>query len=211
MRLFSYIVRRDFGFAPNPFYGVCTLATCKPDIRGTAAVGDWVIGTGGAAYKLQGHLIFAMQVSETLSFDGYWSESRFACKRPILNGSLKQVYGDNIYHHDGETWVQIDSHHSLEGGIQNESNVRRDTKYDRVLLATRFVYFGATAPEIPEDLRNGCPTGKDLCCSRQERKIFTAELPIKFETWLEAEDKWGLQGWPCEFYKHSYRPTYRSV
>src|SRR5712671_5339411 len=33
MRLYSYVVARDFGFAPNPFFGVCTLATCKPDIR----------------------------------------------------------------------------------------------------------------------------------------------------------------------------------
>ena len=32
MKLYSYIVARDFGFAPNPFYGFCTLATCKPKI-----------------------------------------------------------------------------------------------------------------------------------------------------------------------------------
>ncbi|WP_202913488.1 hypothetical protein [Acuticoccus sediminis] len=25
MRLFSYVVEHDQGFAPNPFYGVCTL------------------------------------------------------------------------------------------------------------------------------------------------------------------------------------------
>ncbi|MFH1865797.1 MAG: hypothetical protein ABIK85_07930, partial [Candidatus Eisenbacteria bacterium] len=39
MRLFSYIVARDYGFAPNPFCGVCTLATCKPKIRESASVG----------------------------------------------------------------------------------------------------------------------------------------------------------------------------
>lgn len=31
--LFSYIVRWDHGFAPNPFHGICSLATCKPGIR----------------------------------------------------------------------------------------------------------------------------------------------------------------------------------
>ena len=46
MKLYSYIVARDFGFAPNPFYGFCTLATCKPKIREHASVGDWVVGTG---------------------------------------------------------------------------------------------------------------------------------------------------------------------
>lgn len=27
---YSYVVARDFGFAPNPFNGFLTLATCKP-------------------------------------------------------------------------------------------------------------------------------------------------------------------------------------
>ena len=46
MKLFSYVVARDYGFAPNPFFSTCTLATCKPKIRRTASVGDWIIGTG---------------------------------------------------------------------------------------------------------------------------------------------------------------------
>src|SRR5262245_31415483 len=45
VRLYSYVVARDYGFAPNPFYGFCTLATCKPDIRRTADIGDWIVGT----------------------------------------------------------------------------------------------------------------------------------------------------------------------
>lgn len=40
MKLFSYVVAREYGFAPNPFFGWCTLATCKPKIRVTAEVGD---------------------------------------------------------------------------------------------------------------------------------------------------------------------------
>ena len=41
--LFSYVVRSDGGFAPNPFFGYCTLATCKPRIRKGALVGDWIV------------------------------------------------------------------------------------------------------------------------------------------------------------------------
>ena len=41
---YSYIVARDFGFAPNPFNAVLTLATCKPIVRKGAEVGDFVIG-----------------------------------------------------------------------------------------------------------------------------------------------------------------------
>ena len=41
--LYSYVITRDYGFAPNPFGGICTLATCKPGIRNHATVGDWVV------------------------------------------------------------------------------------------------------------------------------------------------------------------------
>lgn len=54
MKLYSYIVARDYGFAPNPFFGICTLATCKQKIRSAANVGDWVIGTGSKDYNLDG-------------------------------------------------------------------------------------------------------------------------------------------------------------
>src|ERR1700722_1225738 len=100
MTLYSYVVARDFGFAPNPFYGTCTLAACKQVIRRVAKLGDWVIGTGSAAKGMTGHLIFAMQVSAIISFDEYWAEPAFRRKRPIFPGSIKQAYGDNIYHHD---------------------------------------------------------------------------------------------------------------
>jgi Nucleotide modification associated domain 2 len=44
MRLFSYKMTNDSGFAPNPFWGRLTLATCKPEIRKAKRVGDWIAG-----------------------------------------------------------------------------------------------------------------------------------------------------------------------
>src|SRR5713226_3129081 len=97
MKLFSYVVARDYGFAPNPFFGCCTLATCKPNIRKHAQVGDWVLGTGSKGYGLDGHLVFAMKIVEALSYERYWDDPRFRQKRPNLRGSVKQAFGDNIY------------------------------------------------------------------------------------------------------------------
>jgi len=78
MKLYSYIVARDFGFAPNPFYGCCTLATCKPRIRKSASIGDWVVGTGAKTkYNLAEHIIYAMKVDEVMDFDSYWKDPRF--------------------------------------------------------------------------------------------------------------------------------------
>ena len=151
MRGFSYVVARDFGFAPNPFDGVCTLATCKQQIRGSAEVGDWVIGTGSARYGITGKLVFAMEISERLTFDAYWNDERFATKKPVMNGSLKKMYGDNIYRRkeNGE-WKQANSHHSLEDGHPNAYNIERDTSADAVLIADYFYYFGKSAIDIPE-------------------------------------------------------------
>lgn len=44
--LFSYVIPHDGGSAPNPYFGICTLAICKPVIRRTAKVEDWVVGLG---------------------------------------------------------------------------------------------------------------------------------------------------------------------
>ena len=54
--LFVYTVAYDVGFAPNPFYGFCTLATCKADIRNAADVGDWVVGVGSVSKVKRGSL-----------------------------------------------------------------------------------------------------------------------------------------------------------
>ncbi len=88
MKVYSYIVAYDTGFAPNPFFGVCTLATCKPRIREHASIGDWVIGTGAKLkYDYQGRLIYAMRVDETLTLDEYWNDPRFQNKKPVPRGS----------------------------------------------------------------------------------------------------------------------------
>ena len=121
MRLFSYVVARDYGFAPNPFNSYCTLATCKPKIREAANIGDWVLGTGSKTRGRADHVVFAMRVTETLTFNEYWADPRFRTKRPNLRGSKKQAFGDNIYHRDSdsEQWIQEDSHHSYSDGTMN--------------------------------------------------------------------------------------------
>lgn len=158
MSLLSYVVRYDSGFAPNPFYGYCTLATCKPPIRQSAAVGDWILGCGSAAkgVNLGGRLVYAMRVTEALSTAEYWADPRFSSKKPQRRGSRKQSCGDNIYfpHLDGQSWGQLDSFHSRPDGTVNPDHVARDTGVQRILISDDYVYFGADAPKIPPALRD---------------------------------------------------------
>ncbi|TGV12503.1 hypothetical protein EN816_20015 [Mesorhizobium sp. M8A.F.Ca.ET.173.01.1.1] len=154
--VYMYVVARDFGFAPNPFLGACTLATCKPMIRRTAQIGDWVIGMGGAQLKAAGRCIYIMQVTETLTFDAYWDDPKYRCKRPVRNGSRKTIMGDNIYHRPAGTtsWTQEDSHHSQTDGSPELSNIKNDTQTNRVLVSRHFYYFGDAAPAIPNQILN---------------------------------------------------------
>ena len=56
-----------------------------------------------------------------MTYDEYWADNRFHCKKPIMSGSLMQMYGDNIYHTDSNSGiiVQENSHHSYDDGETN--------------------------------------------------------------------------------------------
>jgi hypothetical protein len=74
MKLYSYVVDHDVGYAPNPYGKICTLCRCKfrdyptkpKNVVELANVGDWIIGTGGKGNRSAGHgkLIYAMRVDE---------------------------------------------------------------------------------------------------------------------------------------------------
>ncbi len=189
--LYTYVVARDFGFAPNPFYGVCTLATCKPNIRRTAAVGDFVVGVGRSPNNHR--LVYWMKVSEDLSYDEYWTSGQYQCKKPFLHGSLKQAYGDNIYHTDNAgSWIQAPSHHSLENGDPNPKNIENDTQASRLLIGSEFAYWGGGGPVIPAKLR-------DMCGGRGHRCHFSDARRKEFLEWLGTLDDRGCQGLPQDW------------
>lgn len=199
MRLYSYVVARDFGFAPNPFEGFCTLATCKPQIRKMATVDDLVIGTGSAERKRAGYLVYIMRVTEVSTFDSYWHDIRFVGKKPNMRGSKKQAFGDNIYHRAdaSEVWIQENSHHSYPNGSPNPANVANDTKSSAVLISSDFTYFGREGPEIPEIFRSFA--GHDICAGRGYKSRFPADLLRELLTWWRSLDTVGYAGRPLDW------------
>lgn len=200
MRLFSYVIARDYGFAPNPFYRVCTLATCKPRIRKTAKVGDWIVGTGSKSNGRDGYVVYAMKVDEILTFDKYWNSPRFREKRPLLNGSLKQRFGDNIYRPGKKAgeWIQANSHHTFADGTPNPRNIARDTgTTTHVLIGTEYTYWGRFGPKVPARFRQ---QGSDVCCTTQGHKCkFDEKLIIAFVAWIKSLGLVGFAGAPTEF------------
>lgn len=148
-KVYLYVVDRDFGFAPNPFHGICTLATCKPITRRVAKQGDWIVGIGGGRLKATGKCVFAMRIQKKISFNEYWNDPSYRDKRPVRNGSAKMMIGDNIYLEQAGQWQQADSHHSHPDGSINWHNVKKDTQTNAVLISNHFYYFGSAALLIP--------------------------------------------------------------
>ena len=196
VKLHSYIVRVDSGFAPNPFYGFCTVATCKPDIRRAAQVGDWIVGTGSKSRGREGRLVFAMCVSEAMSFNEYWKDPRFRRKRPNMNLSKKRACGDNIYRldPDGNQFVQVPSYHGCPDGTTDLDKLAHDTKVDRVLISKDYIFLGGDGPPVPEF------HGISVCHTTQKHKSnFPDEVVREFISWIRGFKERGYRGEPLDF------------
>lgn len=191
MYLYSYVITRDYGFAPNPFWNVCSLATCKPKIREQASCGDWVAGFGGANTKVNKKMVFLMQVDEICTFDEYWEDPRFIMKKPCFDGNYQQCYGDNIYHHINDKWTQENSHHSYVNGI-NINNLLHDTRIDRVLLSFNYWYFGDNAIELPKKF------DEVIAIGRPYRKIKDT-MCTEIINWVKNNYEMGQHGLPYKW------------
>lgn len=187
MRLCSYVVNTDAGLAPNPFWGYCTLAVCTPNHMGIRPhEGDWFMGT--QPVHKGARLVYAMQVSEILSFEAYFSDPRFERKKPKIKGTWKELRGDNMYYRDehGE-WQQRSTWNHAEAWQK-----KQDLKHPYVFISEHFYYFGEKAIEIPFEYaaliwkRHGCK------CSHNP------ELIKSFLNWLAQTFELGVHGDPSD-------------
>ena len=193
MSLYTYVVRHDLGFAPNPYHGFCTLAICMTKVRKGAMEGDWVLGTGSARKGIRRgeYAVYAMRVTEILSFDQYWNDKRFRKKRPDIDGSDKEACGDNFYFRDQKSgkWRQIPAYHL--------NQMEKDTAVNRVLISNDFIYWGRSGPRVPEFC------GVDIVHKKSghSNKRFSPKVVKAFVHWIQAiqnSGDTGLRGKPLE-------------
>lgn len=184
MRLCSYVVKNDTGFAPNPFFGYCTLATCTPNHQGIRLeAGDWILGNSTAS--ADNRLVYAMRISQVLGLDEYFRDARFSAKK-VNSGLYPDRCGDNIYFLGPEgAWQQENARYHTEPHL-----IEKDTRYARVFVSEHFFYFGENAPLIPSEFapliqrRQGCK------CTHKP------EVVKSFVTWLEETYDVGIHGDP---------------
>jgi hypothetical protein len=185
MTLFTYIVTHDSGFAPNPYHGYCTLATCKPKIRIRAKTGDWVAGAGSVRTVGHDRLVYAMKVAEVIPIERYAADPRFKSKKPIMGTDLILAAGDNLYEREGDRWRRLPSHHHA-----SDKAMLHDLGGQNVLIAETFWYFGRRAPKIPKRYAALIPNG------RADRCRFPDPLVTDFTAWLRRTFVPGIQGEP---------------
>ena len=196
-RLYRYVIDHDKGFAPNPFFGVCTLACCKPDIRKHAALGDMIVGFGPKKYGLGGKIIYWMTVSEIIDFDTYWNDPRYIKKRPKMGGSLSLCFGDNIYHRSPEdkSWIQEQSFHSDENSLRGLGNLKRDTgTTENVLVASEYSYWGGSGPATPSRFQSIIKEGRGY-----QFNVDDENLKNDFIEWLLSMPDRGFRNDPADW------------
>ncbi len=194
MRLFSYVVAHDAGFAPNPFWGVCSLATCKPGIRLQARAGDWVIGTGSKKTVGANKLVYAMKITRPpMLLEEYGQDDEFKAKIPEQHSNNPQKRcGDNIYYLDkaGHFCVRPNDYHFCPEQKQ------RDLRGKYVLLSDHFYYFGKDAIPIDDIDDNFMELVKK---GPSYKTRFPPDLVDRFLAWLESKYSQGRHGQPYEF------------
>ena len=165
MRLFSYKLTHDTGFAPNPFWGFLTVATCKPGFRRTKCPGDWIAGfTSGqlCGDKVgEEQLIYLMKLNERIAIANYFHDPRFQRKIPDISAQ-KEIYlaGDNIYKPLCPHPTNVNDFEQLPNPHHGENTKEHDILGDNVLIGTEFIYFGRNALSIPPHLRPDVPKGQ---------------------------------------------------
>ena len=186
MRVFSYVVRVDSGFAPNPFHGWCTLACCKPKVRERAQPGDLIVGLSSGCERV----VYVMQVDEAMTFSEYWEDGRFRRKRALMSPRRRvERSGDNIYRPVPAGYEQQPSGHwDHENQREHLGNKARDTGVDRILAGREFAYWGGSGPRLPSKLAF-------LQVARGHRSRFTAAQIEAVRDFFEAAPR-GVLGRP---------------
>jgi hypothetical protein len=205
-RLYSYVLRFDDGAAPNPFWGTCTLTICKPDIRRTARVGDWVIGTGsknskindGKTYDLSDSIVYAMKIQHIKTLEEYDKFCRQDLQDKIpawYDQDWRKRMGDCIYDYSKG------AEPSVRKGVHNENSRKRDLSGKNALLSEHFYYFGEEARPIPNNLKG------IIKRNQKHLKVEDPNLVEKFEAWIQQFEKAKIYAAPQLKHEFDVIPT----
>lgn len=131
-----------------------TLAICKPVIRRTAKVGDWIVGTGSKNSpigNIQNSIVYLMKVTKVMTMKDYDQY----CKRYLPN-KIPSVKHQDIRRHVGDSIYDFRSDGSikLRPSVHGLGNKKTDLGGENVLLSDHFYYFGDHPLFLPQEFQS---------------------------------------------------------
>ena len=207
MKILTYKLTADTGFAPNPFHGVLTLAACTPNhMRANLEKGDYIVGIesnelmekrkkAGLCPQKDNLLIYIAEVSEILSLNDYFHDPRFENKKYRKDKCWILEKGDNVYYKDGKMWKWLRGH-----AHDNKTKViYKDIYGNKVFICKRFTYFGDKCEEFNKKF-------EDCIVKRQGIKYCQHSHPkfIDFKKYLDSLIGKGRIGKPIYCHIKSY-------
>jgi hypothetical protein len=180
------------------------LTVCKPKIRKTAKVGDWILGFGSSSVEVKGKgnmsysrkLVYAMKVSQVFTLKEYndFCLINLPNKIPIWKtDDWRKRLGDCVYYYENGKIIQRKS-------VRNEKKLPIDEGGINALLSGHFYYFGNKAVDVPSSLNNLVKTGIGHKIANDAKMI------AEFESWISTFKKNKLYGDPQ--YRHRYDRDY---
>ena len=151
--LFSYIIPHDGGSAPNPYHGICTLVICKPVIRRTAKVGDWMVGLGAKDSPIGNaseKVIYAMRITKKICMERYdtFCLNNYPEKIPEWDsGDYMKRIGDCIYDFSDP------SNPKIRKSVHTIKNMKTDLGGKCALISNDFYYFGNKSEPLLDNLK----------------------------------------------------------
>lgn len=173
MKVYAYVIANDSGTAPNFEPPFVTLAICKPRIRRTANIGDFVVAFTGRTVGTEPHAVcWAGRVIEKLTFSEYWEDARFKGKKPHSSSTP-----DNIYRPIGDVLeLQANPAHA-------EDQAAHDLSGEYVLVFKPAWHFGRNGPILPEHFH------LRMVGSRRGHRVkeFSLDGFSRLVEWMEAK------------------------
>lgn len=135
-----------------------------------------------------GELIYAMRVNEIIPYQQYFSDERFAYKKPTGRTAV-QRRGDNLWYRDSSGRWQC-----ISPALHDMNHRDHDIKGENVLVSTEFYYFGRKAVKIPKRFE------ALVAVTQGHRKSDDERLVSAFWKWIQSRaPKKGRIGDPWDF------------
>ncbi len=176
-RIWRYVLAADNGMAPCSDDGMLSLTCCKPLIRRSACVGEWVVGFAPKGIR-RGHVAWAGRIAEVVSLGEY--EQRFSGRR------------DAIYKLAGYSWGDQEILTPLRNDYHADEGSRsRDRSGKNALIFEPFWYWGGEGIAAPDEI-------SDLAhyYVGQSARNSSPERIALLETWLRSVAAPGVHGKP---------------